>query len=145
MKNESSTEPKRLYRSKKDKVIAGVCGGIAEYFNVDPVWVRLIAVLLALLNGVGIILYIIAWILVPKNPVQGDTKQTVAEKTADKIAKKVEKKRGKAGLILGLIFVLLGFGLLLKNLFTWFNFNYVWPVLVIILGLFFIFIGRKEE
>lgn len=48
-------EPKRLYRSKENKVVAGVCGGIAEYFNVDSVWIRLVVVFLALANGVGIV------------------------------------------------------------------------------------------
>jgi phage shock protein C len=43
-------EIKRLYRSRKDKVIAGVCGGIGEYFSIDPVWVRIIFVLLTILH-----------------------------------------------------------------------------------------------
>lgn len=59
--------PKKLYRSK-NKWIAGVCGGIAEYFNVDPLIVRIIWLVLALGYGVGILAYIIAWLLIPKNP-----------------------------------------------------------------------------
>jgi phage shock protein C len=61
------SEPKRLYRSTKNKVLGGVCAGIAEYFNIDPVIVRIIAVLL-LFSGAGLIAYIVAWIIVPKNP-----------------------------------------------------------------------------
>jgi phage shock protein C len=62
-------EPKRLYRSTDDKMIAGVCGGLAEYFNVDPVIIRLIAVILVLPGGVpGILPYVIMWIIVPKRP-----------------------------------------------------------------------------
>lgn len=63
-------QPKRLYRSKKDKIIGGVCGGIAEYFNIDPVIVRVIAVVLAFMWGFGILAYIIAWIIIPQNPSQ---------------------------------------------------------------------------
>jgi phage shock protein C len=60
---------KRLYRSQKDKVIAGICGGIAEYFNIDPVIIRVIAVLLLLPGGLpGIVPYIIMWIIIPKKP-----------------------------------------------------------------------------
>jgi phage shock protein C len=60
---------KRLYRSGKDKIIAGVCGGIAEHFDVDPVIIRLIAVFITLASaGLGIIMYIVAWIIVPVNP-----------------------------------------------------------------------------
>ena len=55
---------KRLYRSKKHKVIAGVCGGIAEYFNIDPVIVSLIFILL-LFSGAGMLVYLIAWIIIP--------------------------------------------------------------------------------
>lgn len=58
---------KRLYRSRKDRMIAGVCGGIAEYFNIDPVVVRLIAVLLLIPGGFpGIIPYIVLWVVVPE-------------------------------------------------------------------------------
>lgn len=62
---------KKLYRSKKDRMIAGVCGGLAEYFNIDPVIVRLVAVLLLLPGGLpGLVPYIILWIVVPENPEQ---------------------------------------------------------------------------
>ena len=58
---------KRLYRSKKDRMIAGVCGGLAEYFAIDPVIVRLIAVLLLLPGGLpGILPYVIFWVVVPE-------------------------------------------------------------------------------
>ena len=61
---------KRLYRSTRDKMIAGVCGGIAEYFDVDPTIVRLIAVVLIFGWGSGLLAYLIAAIIVPKNPYQ---------------------------------------------------------------------------
>ena len=64
-------EPKRLYRSRKDRKIGGGCGGIGEYFNIDPTVVRLIAVLLLLPGGLpGLIPYIILWVVVPENPRQ---------------------------------------------------------------------------
>ena len=59
-------EAKRLYRSKKNKVLAGVCGGIAEYLNMDPVIIRLIWILISLAWGAGLLLYIIAWVIVPE-------------------------------------------------------------------------------
>lgn len=62
---------KRLYRSREDRKIAGVCGGLAEYFNIDPVLIRVIAVLLLLPGGVpGFLPYVILWIIVPNNPKQ---------------------------------------------------------------------------
>jgi len=59
--------PKKLYRSK-NKWLAGVCGGIAEYFNLDPIIIRVIWLVLALAYGAGVLAYIIAWLLIPKNP-----------------------------------------------------------------------------
>jgi phage shock protein C len=60
---------KRLYRSRKNKMIAGVCGGLAEYFGIDPVIIRIIAFILLLPGGFpGLLPYIILWIIVPLEP-----------------------------------------------------------------------------
>jgi phage shock protein PspC (stress-responsive transcriptional regulator) len=59
--------PKKLYRSK-NKWLAGVCGGIAEYLNLDPIIIRVLWVIFSLLYGVGVLAYIVAWLLIPKNP-----------------------------------------------------------------------------
>jgi phage shock protein C len=56
---------KRLHRSRTEKMIAGVCGGIAEYLNVDPTLVRVLWVFIALLAGSGVLLYLILWIVMP--------------------------------------------------------------------------------
>ncbi len=59
---------KRLYRSKKDRMLGGVCGGIAEYFDVDPTLIRLAWVVFTFFGGSGVFAYIIAWIIVPERP-----------------------------------------------------------------------------
>jgi phage shock protein C len=56
---------KRLYRSQKDRKIAGVCGGLGEYFDVDPTLIRIIAVVFAI-TGTGLLAYLIAWLVVPE-------------------------------------------------------------------------------
>lgn len=60
-------ETKRLYRSRQNRMICGVCGGVAEYFNVDPTLIRLGLVLLAC-TGTGILAYFIAAIIIPDQP-----------------------------------------------------------------------------
>jgi len=64
----SNKKIKRLYRSKSNKVIAGVCGGIGEYFDVDPVLIRLLWVLVTIFSGIflGILAYLIAWMVMPE-------------------------------------------------------------------------------
>lgn len=61
-------KPKRLYRSGKERILGGVCGGIAEYFNVDSTIIRLLWILFVFGFGTGILAYIIAWIIIPRNP-----------------------------------------------------------------------------
>lgn len=68
-------EPKRLYRSRKNRMIAGVCGGLAEYFGIDPIIIRLIALVL-LFGGGGFLLYVIGWIIIPQRPLSFTTKQS---------------------------------------------------------------------
>lgn len=60
---------KKLYKSNQNKMIDGVCGGIAEYFGIDPTVVRLIWALFSLMGGCGILAYIIAAIIIPRNPI----------------------------------------------------------------------------
>ena len=61
-------ENKRLFRSNNDKMIAGVCGGLAKYLGMDPTVVRLIFLLLLMLGGNGFLIYLIMWIVVPAEP-----------------------------------------------------------------------------
>lgn len=61
-------ESKRLYRSRENRMICGVCGGIAEYFEVDPTLIRLLMVLIACTAGAGILAYFIAAVIIPDAP-----------------------------------------------------------------------------
>jgi len=59
---------KKLYRSREHRIIAGVCGGFAEYFDIDPIIIRIIFLFIILAVGWTVILYFIAWIAIPKKP-----------------------------------------------------------------------------
>jgi len=59
---------KKLYRSREDRWVGGVCGGLARYLDVDPIVIRLIALILVLCAGGGLLVYIIAWIVIPEEP-----------------------------------------------------------------------------
>jgi len=136
---------KRLYRSKKDHMIGGVCGGIAEYFNIDPVIVRVIAVVSIFANGIGLIAYLIAWIIIPQNPEQASEKEEgklreKAENIAQNIGKRLregsdDNERKNSRIIGGLILLALGCLFLINNFLPWFNFSRLWPLILIIIGL----------
>lgn len=61
-------EVKRLYRLRTDRVIGGVCSGIAKYFTLDPVLIRVLWVIAFFFGGAGLLAYIIAWIIIPEEP-----------------------------------------------------------------------------
>jgi len=62
-------QPKRLFKSRRNRKIFGVCGGIAEYFNIDPVLVRVLWIVLSLMFGSGILAYIIAALIIPEETI----------------------------------------------------------------------------
>lgn len=60
---------KRLYRSKTERLLGGVCGGVGRYYDTDPNLIRILWVVLTLLSvGIGVIAYIVAWVLIPEEP-----------------------------------------------------------------------------
>jgi phage shock protein C len=135
---------KRLYRSKKNRVIAGVCGGIAEYLEVDPVLVRLIAVLLLFVGGGSFIAYIIGMIIIPNAPLGSiPDNQSVPPPPPNPA-----KANQTGGLIIGVILIVLGISFLLKHIpffqdyYWWFwnmGWNFLWPSILILIGLLIIF------
>jgi phage shock protein PspC (stress-responsive transcriptional regulator) len=103
---------KRLYRSRNEKVLAGVCGGIAEYYNIDPVIVRLIAVVLILFAGIPLLIYVAAIIIIPRAPLQESEppaaarEKTMPEQELSPEAKAREKARmGEHVRILGILYL----------------------------------------
>ncbi|HMA60674.1 MAG TPA: PspC domain-containing protein [Halanaerobiales bacterium] len=143
---------KKLYRSKKDQIIGGVCGGIAEYFGIDSTLVRLAFVLFALIEGAGIIAYIIAWIIIPERPEgtqkseeevydveidkedeEGEYKASAQEPEEEKKSKEQRKR------ILGLILVALGIFFIIDNWIPGFYWRRFWPVILIVLGVVLIY------
>lgn len=144
---------KKLYRSKKEHIIAGVAGGLAEYFDIDPVIVRVIFVFLALVQGIGILLYLILVIVIPKKGEKETAEQKIgqfAEKAEDEV-KEVVKKIKKGGLLnnskqlIGLIIIVIGLFFLLNKFFTisWFRWDIFWPIALIVVG-FYVLIKKTK-
>jgi phage shock protein C len=58
-------EPRKLYRSRNQRILAGICGGLAEYFNVDATLIRVLFLVLAVFGGTGLVIYVVMWLIVP--------------------------------------------------------------------------------
>ena len=123
---------RRLYRSSTNKVIAGVCGGLGEHFDVDPTLMRLIAVVAALASfGVVLVFYLIAWIVIPQTPLvqlPDDNQISPAEPS-------IPSDYRWRSYLPGLVLVALGAILLLREYVYWFRLSDLWPVLLVLLGL----------
>jgi phage shock protein PspC (stress-responsive transcriptional regulator) len=81
MTEPSNNRTKRLYRVREGRVVAGVCGGIAAYFGIDPTLVRLAFALFTIFGGAGILLYLCAWIVIPE---EGGNGSSIAESFVSK-------------------------------------------------------------
>ncbi|TAL70827.1 MAG: PspC domain-containing protein [Bacteroidetes bacterium] len=130
---------RKFYRSKQDKVIGGVAGGIADYFDIDPVIVRIVFVLAALGWGVSILAYIVLWIIIPESPEPYKMKTPEEmEVEADYFAKvhaDRDKKRTNMKIIFAVFLIVIGLTWFLGNIFEFVSFHHVWPLVMIALGI----------
>jgi len=83
---------KKLYRSRKNKKVGGVCGGIAEYFDLDPTLLRLGAVILIFVWGAGLLAYIAAWAIIPERPAHIDVDYDVSVEPVDDYQQQEDNK-----------------------------------------------------
>jgi len=131
---------KRVFRSHESKVIAGVCGGLGEYFDIDPAWVRILFVLTIFANGLGLLAYAICWIVIPARPLPipgaaGTTADAAPANSAVGVgAPPNNGRRHGVGFWPGLILIALGMVFLARHVFFWFDFDLIWPLLLIGLG-----------
>ncbi len=143
---------RRLYRSRTDVMIGGVCGGLAQYLGTDSTLIRLVFVVLGF-TGTGLLLYPAMWLIVPKEG-QGegspsDTLKSGASEMVEQAGALGERLQGGSGdsnsrgrAFAGAALVLFGFVLLVQNLhigwLRWINFDLVWPLLLILGGVMLI-------
>jgi phage shock protein C len=138
-----------LYRSSSDKMVAGVCGGLARWLDIDATWVRIFFALLAILTGIGFALYLILWVAWPYEGAgkagEAETARSGAAEVAqqarmmgDDIRDSVNRPNRHAGVIIGAVLIFVGGIALLRNLdfqwLSWLRLDLLWPLLLIIGG-----------
>lgn len=139
----------KLARSRTDRMVSGVCGGLAVYLGIEAVWVRLFFVLTSMANGFGLLVYLILWIIMPEAGREDATTSQTIESNIEEVAGKAEEfaknvgsaVRGgpnrQAGIIVGVALIGLGAVFLMDTLhiFTWLSFDRLWPLILIAGGL----------
>ena len=142
---------KKLYRSNNDALIAGVCGGIAEYFKIDSNIVRLIFVVFGIF-GAGVLVYILLWIFLPysteenTNKERTDNNSKIFNMDKDGNVFKMMTQKNNSN-IFAVIIIVVGVLFLLNNffhIFYYLNLSRIWPIVLIIVGLFLIFRKNRE-
>lgn len=149
---------KKLYRSRENKTISGVCGGIAEYFAIDPTIVRIILVLLSLLTDLaGIPAYIVAVLIIPERPLNSFD-SGYSQKSSDEGGEYFDQNKGdwkdykeptklhhsKNGILIGVILIILGVMFFIKQFVHWIDVKYIIPAILIGIGAIIIFRGSKR-
>lgn len=134
----------RLTRSEEDRVIAGVCGGIANYLDVESVWVRVLFGLLILASGMGLVIYLVLWFIMPLDETVGGT--AVLKENFDDLSQTVSssaRRIGQPGTV-GVALVALGVFFLLNQLglVGWLG-GLFWPLLIIGVGVYFL--SRRQR
>ena len=150
---------KRLQRNEQDKMIAGVCSGLADYFDVDVTWIRIAFVVAVMAGASGLLAYIVLWIAVPRKPYIPDyTKFNADYKVYDQANPNnpvpVEayplKKQGKGNgrIIAGSIFIFFGTFFLLNEfdlIPDWVEIHNLWPLILIAMGIYTLARSAKKE
>lgn len=128
-------EKKKLFRLRTNKVVGGVCGGLGEYLGIDPVIIRIIWAALIFMHGFGLIAYIIAWIIIPEEPL-GLKKEALSRDFEEHSKFFI----GAALIVIGALFILNNLGL-----FSWINWAYSWPIIIIVIGVILILQFREKK
>lgn len=118
--------PQRLYRSNDNKVIGGVCGGLGEYFDIDPNFIRVIAVFMFLAYGTGLLAYLLAWIIIPRRPL--DVETPVPPRTGYRYS-------GWQRYLPGVALIALGVILLMREIWWWLDWSEILPIMLILIGI----------
>ncbi len=139
---------KRLLRSRTDRYVAGVCGGLGDYFEVDSAFVRLLFALAAFAGGTGVLAYVVLWFTVPEEPVSTSksiNQEIPMEKKKEPAAPlSKESKRERGGALGGIILIVLGLLFLADNFLPGFDFGHLWPVLLVAIGLGILLRGNQR-
>lgn len=125
---------KKLYRSRTDCKVSGVCGGLGVYFGIDATFIRIGLILLTLAHGMGLLFYIIAWIVMPQRPLDSiESEESGKELTP--------LNRSMPGIIL----IIIGLYFLIQH-YWWWDISHFWPLALILGGVYMIFRhGQKSE
>jgi len=150
----------RLYRSRQDRILGGVCGGLAKYLQIDTILIRLFFIVFSLVGGIGPIVYLILWVLVPSeeeipNPnatsqvIDGEVMKERAETFKEEFVDVIRKPSRKSSLYAGIALVFIGGYIFLKNLnlpwLAWLNDKLILAALIIIAGAALLIATLRKE
>lgn len=132
-----------LNRSRRNRIFGGVAAGLGDYLNIDPIIVRVLFVASIFLSGIGILLYIILWIVVPEENLLAtfNTENVKGPEPSEKIeaddlfkGEYHERKKNNGNIVIGIIMIIIGLFFLGVEIFSFLNFSDLFPILAIGVG-----------
>jgi len=143
-----------LQRSRRNRIFGGVAAGLGDYLKIDPIIVRVLFVVSTFLSGIGILLYIILWIVVPEenlftvNPenITNDTDQSDGINTEDIFkSDPITNKSSNSNIVIGIILIIVGLFFLGVEVFSFLNFSDLFPILAVGVGIGLIYNSLKSR
>lgn len=129
----------RLTRDRQNAILGGVCAGIGRYLSLDPVWVRIFFIILGAASGIGLMLYLLLWIIMPQEGQTGPTDfSQQAGQMGSEIGSVFQRPNPQARKYVGIGLIAIGLVVLVENLhipwLAWFDKNILWALLLVIGG-----------
>lgn len=139
--------PKYFYRSRKNKMIAGVAGGIAEYFNVDPVIIRAAFIIGIFAGGISFPAYLVLWIIMPEEDkiIKINDEDQVAVDISPEEEQFTRRRSNNFKFLAGFLLIVVGILILFDRIFNWFDLHDYWPIILIIIGIFILIKPSRQN
>jgi phage shock protein C len=136
---------KRLYRLSRGKVIAGVCAGLGEYFEIDPVFIRALFVIALFSGGIGAMFYVVLWMIMPSEKALLSSNPSSDTSELSETDESAFSEKHKGTVVTGLVLIALGTFFLIREFFPMFSFKFVLPIALIAIGAVIVFNALRKN
>jgi len=141
----------KLYRSRRIRVLGGVAGGLATYFSIDPILIRVLLVIITIFHGFGLLLYIILWIVIPEEPfelayqVKPETADPASQSdSGNTVFTEPKKSKDSGRIIAGVILIGVGLIFFADRVIPSFDLGDVFPIVMVLIGIALIWNSLKK-
>lgn len=139
-----------ISRSRQNRIIGGVASGIADYLSIEAIVVRVLFVVSVLFSGIGVLLYLIMWLVIPEEKIDPyysmNNDNNESSNTSDDINFTItQDKKNDGKVIFGIVLIVIGFFFLGVEVFSFINFEDLFPIVLVGLGIYLVWNSKKKR